>query len=71
MPMVTAGPEHVFEAQTEAQAGPFVPFIAPRHYARAPASRRGQLEESDAMSTYRRAARRFSHYCGHRPSGKA
>jgi hypothetical protein len=155
MPMVTARPEHVFEAQTEAQAGPFVPFIlppaakappaiglavaptiprlppdagraigsavgsllpgpsgkadgraspvagrarrrqtalrlerqlhnllargassapndrAPRHYARAPASRRGQLEESEAMSTYRRAARRSSHPCGHRPSGKA
>lgn len=29
MPMVTAGPEHVFEAETEAEADPFVPFILP------------------------------------------
>jgi hypothetical protein len=143
MPMVTAGPEHVFEAETEAEADPFVPFIlalaakalpaiglavvptirrlppdagraigsavgsllpgpsgkadgraspaarrargrqtalrlvrqlhkllargassapndrAPRHYARAPASRRGQLEESEAMSIHRHAADDF------------
>jgi len=140
IPMETAGPEHVFEAETEAEGDPFVPFIlplaskalpaiglavvpiirrmppdagraigsaagslllgpsgkadgrasptarrargrqtalrlvrqlhkllargassapndrAPRHYARAPASRRGQLAESEAMSAHRRAA---------------